>query len=50
MPLLSRRHSPLTSCSFLFDPFDLDVDVTPETVRLALGKNECTKAIVMSLK
>jgi hypothetical protein len=40
----------LTSLRFLFDPFDLDVDITPETVRQAIAKNECTKSIVMSLK
>lgn len=33
-----------------FDPFDLDVDVTPETTLATLGKREYLKALVMSFR
>ena len=35
--------------SLLFDPFDLDEDVTPAAVSVALGKKEYAKALLMSI-
>jgi len=37
-------------CSFVFDPFDLDVDVTPETTRAALSRGEYQKALAMGFR
>lgn len=36
--------------SFVFDPFDLDVDVTPETTRDTLGRGEFQKALAMAFR
>jgi periodic tryptophan protein 2 len=35
--------------SLLFDPFDLDEDVTPAAVKVALAKKEYAKALLMSI-
>ena len=35
--------------SLLFDPFDLDEDVTPAAVHVALGKREYAKALLMTI-
>ncbi|KDO23505.1 hypothetical protein SPRG_11427 [Saprolegnia parasitica CBS 223.65] len=32
-----------------FDPFDLDEDITPDTIRATLARHEFTKALLMSL-
>jgi len=32
-----------------FDPFDLDEDITPDTIQATLSKSEYTKALLMSL-
>lgn len=34
----------------IFDPFELDIDVTPSNIRKTLGQKEYTVAIVMAFK
>ena len=36
--------------SMVFDPFDLDMDITPDSVRHAVSKREFTKALVMAFR
>lgn len=36
--------------SFIFDPTDLDMDVTPEAVDAALKENQTTRALILSLR
>lgn len=36
--------------SFAFDPFDLDIDITPDNVRKVAADGEYTKALVMSFR
>ncbi|XP_057725942.1 periodic tryptophan protein 2 [Arachis stenosperma] len=36
--------------SFIFDPTDLDINVTPEAVEEALGENQPSRALVLSLR
>ena len=36
--------------SMVFDPFDLDMDINPDTVRQAAAKREFTKALVMAFR
>ncbi|XP_062008257.1 periodic tryptophan protein 2 [Rosa rugosa] len=36
--------------SFIFDPTDLDMDVTPEGVDAALNEEQVTKALILSLR
>ena len=33
----------------VFDPFDLSVEITPQSIRQAAGKGELARALVMSL-
>ncbi|CAN4088911.1 unnamed protein product [Withania somnifera] len=39
-----------TDDSFIFDPTDLDVDVTPEAVDAALKENQSSRALILSLR
>ena len=34
----------------VFDPFDLTVDITPGSVREAIGRRDFTNALIMSLR
>ncbi|CAB4303254.1 unnamed protein product [Prunus armeniaca] len=36
--------------SFIFDPTDLDIDVTPEAVDAALNEDQLSKALILSLR
>ncbi|KAK2974365.1 hypothetical protein RJ640_021221 [Escallonia rubra] len=36
--------------SFIFDPTDLDIDVTPEAVDAALGEDQPKRALILSLR
>ncbi|KAM7483673.1 hypothetical protein LguiB_008256 [Lonicera macranthoides] len=36
--------------SFIFDPTDLDIDVTPEAVDVALRENQPNRALILSLR
>ncbi|KAB2623915.1 periodic tryptophan protein 2-like protein [Pyrus ussuriensis x Pyrus communis] len=36
--------------SFIFDPTDLDIDVTPEAVDAALNEDKLSKALILSLR
>lgn len=36
--------------SFIFDPTDLDIDVTPEAVDAALKENQTSRALILSLR
>ncbi|XAR50577.1 hypothetical protein NMG60_11004934 [Bertholletia excelsa] len=36
--------------SFIFDPTDLDIDVTPEAVDVALNEDQPSKALILSLR
>ncbi|XP_061344011.1 periodic tryptophan protein 2 isoform X2 [Gastrolobium bilobum] len=36
--------------SFIFDPTDLDIDVTPEAVDGALSENQTSRALILSLR
>ncbi|PHT47229.1 hypothetical protein CQW23_11437 [Capsicum baccatum] len=36
--------------SFIFDPTDLDVDVTPEVIDAALKENQSSRALILSLR
>ncbi|PNX98852.1 periodic tryptophan protein 2 [Trifolium pratense] len=36
--------------SFIFDPTDLDIDVTPEAVDKALNENQPSRALILSLR
>lgn len=36
--------------SLVFDPFDLDTDVTPENIRKVLVKGEFSRALVLSFR
>jgi periodic tryptophan protein 2 len=36
--------------SMVFDPFDLDIDINPDTVRHAVAKREFAKALVMAFR
>ncbi|KAL8151638.1 hypothetical protein V2J09_021446 [Rumex salicifolius] len=36
--------------SFIFDPTDLDIDVTPEAVDVALSENQFSRALILSLR
>lgn len=34
----------------VFDPFDLSIDITPESVRQSLQRKEYTLALIMSIR
>ncbi|CAH9147069.1 unnamed protein product [Cuscuta epithymum] len=36
--------------SFIFDPTDLDIDVTPDVVNAALSEGQTTRALILSLR
>ncbi|KAF5808114.1 putative transcription factor WD40-like family [Helianthus annuus] len=36
--------------NFIFDPTDLDIDVTPEAIEAALGENQPSRALILSLR
>ncbi|PWA46085.1 G-protein beta WD-40 repeat-containing protein [Artemisia annua] len=36
--------------NFIFDPIDLDIDVTPETVEAALGQDQPSRILILSLR
>ncbi|KAI7750771.1 hypothetical protein M8C21_028344 [Ambrosia artemisiifolia] len=36
--------------NFIFDPTDLDIDVTPEAIEAALGEDQPTRALILSLR
>lgn len=36
--------------SLTFDPFDLEIDITPSNIRKVLHQKEYTKAIVMAFR
>lgn len=36
--------------SFIFDPTDLDIDLTPEAVDAALKENQTSRAVILSLR
>ncbi|KAK4748254.1 hypothetical protein SAY87_014840 [Trapa incisa] len=39
-----------TDDSFIFDPTDLDIDVTPETVDMAINEGQMKRALILSLR
>ncbi|OWM81820.1 periodic tryptophan protein 2 [Punica granatum] len=39
-----------TDDSFIFDPTDLDIDVTPETVDVAINEGQLKRALILSLR
>ena len=43
-------HSSSTACSVQFDPYDLDIDVTPATTRQVLDEKDYPKALVMAFR
>ncbi|XP_076921668.1 periodic tryptophan protein 2 [Bidens hawaiensis] len=36
--------------NFIFDPTDLDIDVTPEAIEAALGEDQPSRALILSLR
>ena len=36
--------------NLVFDPFDLDIDVTPASVRATLGRHEYVTALMLALR